>query len=337
MAEVDDIAGAGAGADEAAAAAAAAAGGGDGEGGDKDKDKDKGGGDPGKTVLETGGDGKEGSPAPSKFPDTWRQDMAAAVAGASEGEAYDKELKRLERMSSPADAYKSFREMERKMSSGELRQKTEFPAEGTDTDKAKWRQDNGIPPEPKGYLEGLNGLVIGEADQPLVDEYLKTAHEQNLPPEAIRSSLDWYFKAQEKAAEEMAARDAAYHDRAVEALREEMGPDYKRNFTDLNNWLSNGPEGLKDNLFGARLADGTLLGDNPAALSWLVSQMREINPLSTVVPNDGPGGMASVEAEIAEIKQMIATEPQKYWGDKAKQERYGKLLAARDKQMAKAG
>lgn len=290
----------------------------------------------GKTALETGGEDTAAVASPATWPETWRQDMAKHIAGTDSGEVFDKELKRLERMSTPADAYKSFRELERRMASGEIRAKSEFPADGSDEDKAKWRQDNGIPESPDAYLEKMEGIVIGDDDKPMVESYLASAHEANLPPEAVKTGLDWYYRTQEKVAEEQAGRDASFHDEAVEKLRADMGADYKRNMNDLNGWLASGPEGLADNLFGARLADGTLLGDNPETLSWLVSQMREINPLSTITPSGGTSDIQSVEEEIADIQRLIATDPQKYWGDKEKQDRFQKLVAARDGHKKKA-
>jgi len=284
-------------------------------------------------------DGADPDPDPpsSTWHEGWRQDIAKAHVGADSGDAYDKELKRLERMSNPADAYKSMRELETRVSSGDLRATSEFPAEGTDEDKAKWRTDNGVPSEASGYMDSLEGIVIGEADKALVDSFLASSHDKNMPPEAVKAAVDWYYQTQEQNAADQASVDVEFHNESVESLREEMGPEYQRNMQDLKSWLAGAPDGLSDNLFGARLADGTLLGDNPGTLSWLVSQMREINPLSTVIPGTGGGeAMASVEQEIKEIQTMIATEPSKYWADKAKQDRFAKLVSARDRQKTKA-
>lgn len=281
-------------------------------------------------------DGADPGSATGTWQEGWRQDIAKAHVGADSGDAYDKELKRLERMSNPADAYKSMRELESRVSSGELRAKSEFPGEGTDEDKAKWRTENGVPAEASGYLDNMEGLVIGEGDKALVDSFLASSHDKNMPPEAVRSAIDWYYQTQEQQAADQAGADATFHNESIETLRADMGPEYQRNMQDLKAWMSNAPEGMADNLFGARLADGSMLGDNPQALTWLVSQMREINPLSTIIPNAGGDAMASVSQEIKEIQNMIATEPQKYWADPAKQDRFAKLVAARDKQASKA-
>lgn len=330
-----DEGGDGGGGDGAAAGGAESAGGEGGQGaGDASNAADNGasGAD---TALGSGG--AESPPPAPAWADNWRQMMAEHITGQKSGEAFDKEMKVLERMANPGDVYKSKREQDKKISSGELKAApAEFPNDGTDEEKAAWRESNGIPTGPEGYVDHLDGIVISDADKPLADGYMIAMHEANMPPEAVRAGLDWYYKTQELQQQERDAADVEHHDASVESLREQMGGEFKRNMTDLNAWLANGPEGMADNLFGARLADGTLLGDNPVVLNWLVSQMREINPLSTVVPNAGGEAMQSVESEIAEIQRLIATEPQKYWGDKAKQERFQQLIAARDSHKAKA-
>lgn len=324
--------------DAGTAGTAANAGGGTDEnaGASTENTENKGGGEQGADTALTKG-GADEKAATSTWHEGWRQDIAKAHVGADSGDAYDKELTRLERMSNPADAYKSMRELETRVSSGELKAKSEFPAEGSDVDQAKWRQDNGVPTEAAGYLESMEGLVIGEGDKALVDSFLASSHEKNMPVEAVKAAVDWYYQTQEQNAADQASVDVEFHNESVETLREEMGPEYQRNMQDLKSWLAGAPDGLSDNLFGARLADGSLLGDNPGTLSWLVSQMREINPLSTVIPGTGGGeAMASVEQEIKDIQTMIATEPGKYWADQAKQDRFAKLISARDRQKTKA-
>lgn len=282
-------------------------------------------------TIASGNDGGETQSAPQTWPDDWRQRMASEYAGADNGEAFEKELKILERMSSPFDAYKGKREQDKKISSGELKDApTEFPTEGTDDEKAKWRADNGIPADPKGYEEHLDGLVMGDDAKPLLDAYLNDAHASNIPPQYVKGAVDWYLKQEELRAKQQNAEDVEFHDKSVTELKAEFGGEYQRTMADLNTYLDNFGEGVKDNLLGARLANGTLLGDSPAVLKGIISQMRQINPLSTVVPGGGADGIQSVEHEIAEIQRLIATDPQKYWGDKAKQDRFLQLVEARD-------
>lgn len=289
----------------------------------------KGGGKDNLSLIEGGGgDGEAQHPA--TWPETWREEMAKALTGKDSGDDFDKELKRLGRFKSPDNVFKSFREMERKMQSGDLKANNPFPADGTDDEKTAWRKENGIPETAEGYESHLEGIVIGEQDKPIVAEYLKNAHERNESPESVRASLDWYYQTQERLAAEQAERDAEFRSEAVEQLRADMGNDYRPNMQDLKNWLAGGPEGLADNLFGARLADGTLLGDNPQVLSFLVSQMREINPLSTVVPGAGADAMKTVEDRITEIKGILGSDPQRYKRENLDKELL-KLVEARDK------
>ena len=303
---------------------------GEGQGGGQGSDK---------TILD-GNDGGGKAAAPATWPESWRQEMAKNFAGADNGEAFDKELKRLERYSTPHDVYKAFREKDTLLSSGKYKQDVPFPKDGSDDDKAKWREENGIPDAPEGYMSALDGVVIGDADKELVDSFLKSSHGRNMSPEAVRAGIDWYYETQETMAQQQAEADAEYRQEQRAKFEAEMGGELKDNMRDLRAWLERGPEGLKDNLLGARLADGSLLGDNFEAMSFLVSQMREIDPLSTIVPGGGPGALANAETRIKEIQDIIAgrngKNPQEYYNNPDMQEELAKLVDARDKAKERA-
>ena len=102
---------------------------------------------------------------------------------------------------------------------------------------------------------------------------------------------------------------------------------------DLKAWLSS-REGLFETLNGARLADGTLFGDNPAVMGFLIEQMRELNPLSTVV-GMGSGSAEGLKDEIGKYEKMMRDDPKEYWKQE-NQERYLKLLQAQEKQASRA-
>ena len=76
----------------------------------------------------------------TKPADDWR----TRLAGGDE-----KELKRLSRFASEADVYKAYRELEKKKSSGELKQA--LSKDATPEQIAEWRKENGIPETPDKY------------------------------------------------------------------------------------------------------------------------------------------------------------------------------------------
>lgn len=270
------------------------------------------------------GEQAQGEQAADNWGDDWRQNYA--------GED-EKVQKRLERYSSPKAALDALIAAQNKIASGDL--KSTLSAEATDDERASWRADNGIPEDAKGYEVSLSdGMVIGESDQPLVDSFLEQAHNTNMHPTQVNDALSWYFEAQEKAYAQQDEADAAAKQTSEDALRAEWGNDYRINVQLANNLLDSAPEGMKEQLLGARLPSGEMFGNNPDALRWLSQMQREINPVATVVPGSGANAMQAVESEIAELKGMMGDRTSEYWkGPKAAQNqaRYLELIEAQQK------
>jgi hypothetical protein len=262
--------------------------------------------------------------APADFPDDWRQKLA--------GED-EKALKLLERLGSPADMVKKLSEQEKTIRSG--KHKEPLGKDATPEQIAEYRAANGIPDTPAGYFDKLDGLVIGDDDKPAVTEFLAAMHETNAAPEQVGKALNWYFSQQEAQQQAQLERDTAFRAEAQEALRSAMGGDYRANMNDLKAWLGS-QEGMLETFANARAPDGTLLGDNPAVVGWLVQQMREINPLSTVVPGGGGGSLDSVNAEIAKIEKVMREDLPAYQRDSEMQARLLKLYQAQEKAEARA-
>lgn len=266
----------------------------------------------------------ESAPAKTMWGDNWRQDYA--------GED-EKMLKRLERYSSPKDALDALIAAQRKLSSGEFQRP--LKPDATPEEVAAWRSENGIPDSPEGYDVKLDGgYVVGEADRPMVDAFLKTAHDANMTPAQVKTALGWYASHQEKFLQAQAEADVSYRAKATDELRAEWGADYRRNVNLATSTLENAPPGLADNILGARLADGTPLGNNPDALRWLANLAREINPAATVLPNAGGNSLEALGTERANIEALMGDRTSKYWkGPESEklQQRYRDIIAAQDK------
>lgn len=274
-----------------------------------------------KSLVSGGGKSDDKSQVPATWPDDWRQKLAGDD---------EKTLKRLERMQSPADLFKSYKEIETKLSSGKL--VDELPADATEEDVKAYRERNGIPDDPKGYLENLpDGLVFGEEDEMAVSGFLDRMHKGNVPPQIVQEALAWYTEYQEEAQTAQVEADREFRVKAEEDLREEWGNEYRANVNTIKNFLATAPEGLDAQLMGARLADGSLLGDNPAALRWLAKLANDANPAGFVAPSGGKDQLSSVEDELNTIRQLRKTDPTKYWADEKMQARELKLIEAREK------
>lgn len=260
----------------------------------------------------------------TSWPDDWRQKYAAGD---------EKKLKKLERYGSPQAALDALFNAQSRISSGEL--KAPLAPDATPEEKTAWRLDNGIPEEPSGYdLTLPNGLIVGEADKPFVDDFLAVAHEGNFKQEDVSRALSWFFDKQETMVAEQAARDTEVRMKTFDQLRDEFGPGYKNEVKIAYAVLDNAPEGVRESFLAGRLADGSLIGDSPEIIRWLNTLSRELNPVGVVVPGSGSNAVQAVEAERETLRKMMGDRKSEYWkGPNAEknQARYRDLTTALSK------
>lgn len=265
----------------------------------------------------------------TKPADDWRVRLA---------DGDEKELKRLARFASEADVYKAYRELEKKKSSGEL--KSPLPKDPTPEHLADWRKENGIPEAPDKYdLKFDNGLVIGEQDKPLIDEFVSKMHGENANPAQVKAAIASYYEILGRQQQAMAESDAVYKDESLEGLREEWGGDFKKNLNAVNGFLQSLPEDTRLAFENARTADGRLIGNDPAIIKWLAQTAYEINPAATIMPSSVSNPGAAIGDEIASIEKLVGDRSSDYWkGPNAEkmQARYSELLSAREKINARA-
>lgn len=264
---------------------------------------------------------------PAVKPDDW----ATARARIAKGDA--KIEKRLGRYTSVDSLAEALIAAQDKIADGTL--KSALPKDATAEQLAAWRLENGVPDSPEEYDTSLpDGLVIGEADQPIVAEYLKEAHNSNLTPDQVKANLAWYFKQQEAQIEEQYARDETARIEGEDAIREMWGAETKLNKGLIRGLLETAPKGVGEQLAGARLSDGTPLGSHPDTLRWLADLARTVNPIATVVPNAGTNGMQAIETELASLEGKMKDKTSDYWkGSMAEknQQRYRDLITARER------
>ena len=250
-------------------------------------------------------------PTPADFPDDWRQKMAGENKAA---------LKRLERMQSPADVLKSYLALEQKMSSGEI--KKALPTHYTAEELAEYKKANGIPDEASGYDTKIDGVVWGEADKPLLDSWTQYAVEKNLTPDVVKMGLDWYSRQQEAMVDQMVARDNENAARGSDALRAELGNNFKPMLNAAQNLYESAPQveispGQKadmwDYVMSARDATGKRLGDSPEFLKWQGQLAKELNPYATLVPAGTHDPGKSISDRLGELNRMIGDKSSDYW------------------------
>lgn len=267
--------------------------------------------------------GKQKQAAPD-----WREDWRDRFASVAGKDDRDKVLKRLGRFTSPENIFKSYLEMERRLSSGEL--KRQLPADASEELKAEWRKENGLPASPEEYkFEFGDGFIPAEDDKPMLGEFAKTAHSLDLPPPVATKLARWYFDQQEAQRQDQFEADTKAKVGAEDALHGEWGPEYRMNMSGVANMLSTtfGADLAKEIPF-ARLADGTPLGSNVEIIKGLAAIARQINPGFGLMPTGTRDVGASIADELEAIRQVRLTDPQKYYGDQKMLARERELLSA---------
>jgi hypothetical protein len=237
-------------------------------------------------------------------------------------------LARLSRYSSEKDMVDAMILAQNKIHSGGL--KEPLPENPTPEQMAAWRAENGIPLTVKDY-----GIKIPEGmDAAQVDDFLATAHDMNMTPAQVEKAIGWQAAANQKFMEQRAEKDQAARETGTEELRADWGSEYKLNINLITGLLDGAPQGVKEQIMGGRLANGTLIANDPSMLRWLASLSREVNPTATVVPGSGVNAAQAIQSEMQNLQTMMGDRSSEYWkGPKAEalQARFRDLASVQDK------
>ncbi len=263
---------------------------------------------------------KEPVQAPQKFPDNWRDQLAGDDA---------KYRKQLERFATPEALAKSFKELHAKISSGELKA-AKLPDKPTDEELANWRKENGVPDKSDDYLEGLpSGIVFDDADKARVGSFLAEMHGKNVSKDHVQAAIEWNQRQIEQEMVERHERNQAAQQSTEDELRQEWGPEYRRNINLINGMLEGLPQDAKELFLGAQTADGVSIFNNPGVAKFFVDLARQVNPVGTVVP--GASNVSAIDTEIEQIEKVMKENRTAYNKDSKMQDRYMQLLEAKER------
>ena len=248
------------------------------------------------------------------WPEDWREKAAAGD---------EKKLARLSRYASPQALADALIAAQNKLSS-----KLSGPGKDATAEQLKeYRDSLGIPETADKY--DLKELNVKDVDKPLLEAFLKRAHETNQTQAQVAASIQGYQELVQKTVENRASKDAEIQKASEDALRAEWGKDFRRNVTIINSLLESQPSGFKDRVLNGRLADGTPIGSDPDMLRWLLAVELERNPQSTIVPGAGANMAQTVEDEISKIEKMMRDNRTAYNRDEKVQARYRELIDAK--------
>ena len=274
------------------------------------------------------------APAPSPAADppkpAWPEDWRTLAASGDE-----KTAKLLERYTTPAEVAKALREVNIRISKGEL--KAPLKKDATPEELKAWRTEQGIPETPDKYdLTLPDGMVIGDNDKPYVDAYAAALHAENASPSTVKAGIAAFMRARQAQVAKIAENDATHKDEVESTLVEAWGHgDYKRNVASITAMLGQADSTVADVVLNARGPDGRAIANNPAVLKWLAGHARELGFVGGTIP---PAGGTNAETIDGEIKRIEATRfnadgsrNPAYWKDDKVQARYRELLDARDR------
>jgi hypothetical protein len=270
-----------------------------------------------KTVADSAN--KDGPEPKQVVPADWPADWREKLAGADKALAT-----RLARMNSPQDLLNSYRALEARLSSGEL--KKTLPTHYTDAELAEYKKANGIPDDANGYDTKIDGIVWGEHDKPMLDSFKQFALDTHAPPDQVKWALSWYAREQEAMVDRLAQQDQLHVQRGEDELRAKWGTEYKKNLNALGNLFAGappleiqGPDGksqqvaMFDAIMAARDPSGRALGNVPGFMDWAVGLSKALNPYATNVPDQGGDPAKDATVRYRELQQMSADKQGVYW------------------------
>lgn len=259
----------------------------------------------------------------ASWPEDWRDKF-------SDGDAALR--KQLDRVSSPVQFAKNYRELERMKN--EAMKPKELAADATPEQVAEYRKSIGVPETHDKYEYKLpEGFNFGESDKPHVDMYLKAMHEKNAPPSVVEAGLKAYASIIEQQAVQYVAKDHADRRAFEDEMRQEWVNDYRPNINLVSNFINGAPPEIAEMMHHGRGPDGKALLNNPGFVRWINSLSRELNPAATVVHGqNGRDSLDTINEELAKFSDMRRTQGMTAWHkNDAARARERELLGAKEK------
>lgn len=286
----------------------------------------------------------EAKPEPTDA-ERWQamREKIAKHASAGDEKAYKKELARLERISNVESLYGAYRDLEAKFSQGGLVKipgKDAKPEEITAFAKQLGWTDK--PEEMIAQIKLEDGMVIGDADKPMLTGFLGAVHGATSAQDFASKATAWYYRTQEEAAAIQDEQDDTFRRESERALKEEHGPAFARKTNAIASIFATAPGGadaknpnsMFSRIMGGRTADGRLIGNDPTVVNWLIGLVNEVNPAATVVEDGNQSGV-TIDTELAQIQGLRQSDPKKYWSNEV-QARELELITAKSKIQARA-
>jgi hypothetical protein len=241
----------------------------------------------------------------------------------------EKVAKFLDKFKTIDDLVKSSRELESKFH--KTRAIPELPKDATPEQVKEYREAAGIPDSWEKYDVELDGINIGDSDKPVVDAFLKRAHEKNLRPSEVKGALQTYFEVATQKNKEFIQNA----ERQTAEVQKQLQKEWAHNFDAHKNMITNHLQkefGNEDfnKITSATLPDGTMLINNPKLLNYFLNGAKSTGQSHTMLPNTNDP--ISLADRAKEIEKLQIENPQAFYNSPKISEEY-KLIQEALKQV----
>lgn len=259
-----------------------------------------------------------------QMPDDWRDRI---------GKGNEKLRKELDRFSSFDKYVESTWNLRQRVSAGEF--KRPLGENATPEELKVWRAENGVPEKVEDY-KLPDKIEVIEIDKPIIAAYLKDALDRNMPQAEAEKNIAFFYQARQQMAQQMYDNDIAHKQEAEDALRATWGADYRGNLNAMQLFVNQtAPKGFYERLLGGRMADGTVVGNDLQALTWLAQLGVSDNEHAAVMSGTSGASADSLNSRITEIETRMKTDRDAYFKDDKMQEEYLKLVRIRERMTQK--
>lgn len=213
-------------------------------------------------------------------------------------EQREKELKAFKNFKDVNGLAKSYRELQKKFSSGEHK-KTVLTDTPTPEELEAYRKENNIPIDYKEYKdEFVDNFEFSEDQQEALTKFKEYMHNANAPQSVYKAAVDAYIEINKQEALKMNAQYQDMEIAAKQQLKAEYGLNFERNVNQVTGVLQQtfGEDWEKIN--NAIGPDGKPLLYDPNIFKGLYKIAQEMNPVGTLTGHNNVQSMQSRKAEI---------------------------------------
>ena len=261
----------------------------------------------------------DATPAPSWYdsaPEDWRQQLAGDD---------EKRLNQLSRITDVKSFTDSYFNAQDKIRSGET--SNGLPENPTDEQMSAYREANNIPATIEDYNLALDeGLVLGEADERIMGDVYKVAHENNVSNDVVSQLTNAMLKGRDQEEHAIQQQDGLDLQTADRQMRDNWGQDYEMNKNLVRGVLNGLPETVRDEFASARLANGQAVFNSPEMMNFFADAARAMNPSATVVPAGTGNPLQAIEGRKAELESQMGTN--EWYKNTSAQKEYQDLIEA---------